>query len=148
MVSMSVMTTAVLPSLSFAVLPSTEQPIQYAHSTCAAGMAELHIQDALPEDDGIYTCLAENTLGQVSCSARVTVHGRSLCEHICLAVKALYLKAGRRRRWPPGVHGDEGLPWEMDMQKLVFTPFTPPTGTERRCRGKRQRFPWPRKLPV
>ncbi|XP_023383342.1 myosin light chain kinase, smooth muscle [Pteropus vampyrus] len=51
-----------------------EQPIQYAHSTCAAGMAELHIQDALPEDDGIYTCLAENTLGQVSCSARVTVH--------------------------------------------------------------------------
>ncbi|XP_065732106.1 myosin light chain kinase, smooth muscle isoform X5 [Phocoena phocoena] len=50
------------------------QPIQYAHSTCEAGVAELHIQDALPEDDGTYTCLAENTLGQVSCSARVTVH--------------------------------------------------------------------------
>ncbi|KAM8906065.1 myosin light chain kinase, smooth muscle [Lycaon pictus] len=51
-----------------------EQPIQYAHSSCEAGVAELHIQDALPEDDGIYTCLAKNTLGQVSCSARVTVH--------------------------------------------------------------------------
>ncbi|XP_059018852.1 myosin light chain kinase, smooth muscle isoform X1 [Mustela lutreola] len=51
-----------------------EQPIQYAHSSCEAGMAELHIQDALPEDDGIYTCLAKNTVGQVSCSARVTVH--------------------------------------------------------------------------
>ncbi|KAM5276339.1 myosin light chain kinase, smooth muscle isoform 2-T3 [Hipposideros larvatus] len=51
-----------------------EQPIQYAHSTCEAGVAELHIQDALPEDDGTYTCVAENTLGQVSCSARVTVH--------------------------------------------------------------------------
>ncbi|KAM4888337.1 myosin light chain kinase, smooth muscle isoform 1-T1 [Thomomys bottae] len=50
------------------------QPIQYAHSTCKAGVAELHIQDALPEDHGIYTCLAENSLGQVSCSARVTVH--------------------------------------------------------------------------
>ncbi|XP_033711646.1 myosin light chain kinase, smooth muscle isoform X7 [Tursiops truncatus] len=50
------------------------QPIQYAHSTCEAGVAELHIQDALPEDEGTYTCLAENTLGQVSCSARVTVH--------------------------------------------------------------------------
>uniref|UniRef100_A0A2K5PPB0 Myosin light chain kinase, smooth muscle n=1 Tax=Cebus imitator TaxID=2715852 RepID=A0A2K5PPB0_CEBIM len=50
------------------------QPIQYARSTCEAGMAELHIQDALPEDHGTYTCLAENTLGQVSCSARVTVH--------------------------------------------------------------------------
>ena len=60
------------------MLASTEQPIQYAHSSCEAGVAELHIQDALPEDDGIYTCLAKNTLGQVSCSARVTVHGRSL----------------------------------------------------------------------
>lgn len=46
-------------------------------------MAELHIQDALPEDHGIYTCLAENPLGQVSCSARVTVYGRSVCKHIC-----------------------------------------------------------------
>ncbi|XP_019594533.2 myosin light chain kinase, smooth muscle isoform X2 [Rhinolophus sinicus] len=51
-----------------------EQPIQYAHSTCEAGVAELHIQDALPEDDGTYTCVAENTLGRASCSARVTVH--------------------------------------------------------------------------
>ncbi|XP_023372047.1 myosin light chain kinase, smooth muscle isoform X1 [Otolemur garnettii] len=50
------------------------QPIQYAHSTCEDGVAELHVQDALPEDDGTYTCLAENALGQVSCSARVTVH--------------------------------------------------------------------------
>ncbi|XP_004873682.1 myosin light chain kinase, smooth muscle isoform X2 [Heterocephalus glaber] len=50
------------------------QPIQYAHSTCQAGVAELRIQDTLPEDDGVYTCLAENALGQVSCSARVTVH--------------------------------------------------------------------------
>uniref|UniRef100_H0V3V2 Myosin light chain kinase, smooth muscle n=1 Tax=Cavia porcellus TaxID=10141 RepID=H0V3V2_CAVPO len=49
------------------------QPIRYAHSTCQSGMAELHIQDTLPEDDGIYTCLAENASGQVSCSARVTV---------------------------------------------------------------------------
>ncbi|KAM5281750.1 myosin light chain kinase, smooth muscle isoform 2-T2 [Ctenodactylus gundi] len=50
------------------------QPIQYAHSTCRAGVAELRIQDALPEDNGTYTCLATNTWGQVSCSAKVTVH--------------------------------------------------------------------------
>ena len=66
------------PGLSPTVLPSPGQPIQYARSTCEAGVAELHIQDTLPEDDGTYTCLAENTMGQVSCSARVTVQGRSL----------------------------------------------------------------------
>lgn len=66
------------PGLSPPVLPSPGQPIQYARSTCEAGVAELHIQDTLPEDDGTYTCLAENTAGQVSCSARVTVQGRSL----------------------------------------------------------------------
>ncbi|NP_647461.3 myosin light chain kinase, smooth muscle isoform 2 [Mus musculus] len=49
------------------------QPIQFAHSICEAGVAELHIQDALPEDRGTYTCLAENAMGQVSCSATVTV---------------------------------------------------------------------------
>jgi myosin-light-chain kinase len=60
------------------MLFSAGQPIQYARSACEAGVAKLHVQDALPEDHGTYTCLAENTLGQVSCSAKVTVHGRSL----------------------------------------------------------------------
>uniref|UniRef100_A0A8V0Z722 Myosin light chain kinase, smooth muscle n=1 Tax=Gallus gallus TaxID=9031 RepID=A0A8V0Z722_CHICK len=50
-----------------------EQPIQYAHSTFEAGVAKLTVQDALPEDDGIYTCLAENNAGRASCSAQVTV---------------------------------------------------------------------------
>ncbi|PKU40026.1 myosin light chain smooth muscle [Limosa lapponica baueri] len=50
-----------------------DQPIQYAHSTFEDGVAKLTVQDALPEDDGIYTCLAENNAGQASCSAQVTV---------------------------------------------------------------------------
>uniref|UniRef100_A0A8C0ZAI1 Myosin light chain kinase, smooth muscle n=1 Tax=Cyanistes caeruleus TaxID=156563 RepID=A0A8C0ZAI1_CYACU len=49
-----------------------DQPIQYAHSTFEDGVAKLTVQDALPEDDGIYTCLAENNTGQASCSAQVT----------------------------------------------------------------------------
>ncbi|XP_057286174.1 myosin light chain kinase, smooth muscle isoform X4 [Pezoporus wallicus] len=52
---------------------SRDQPIQYAHSTFEDGLAKLTVQDALPEDDGIYTCLAENSTGQASCSAQVTV---------------------------------------------------------------------------
>lgn len=54
---------------------SAEQPIQYAHSTFEDGVAKLTVQDALPEDDGIYTCLAENNRGRASCSAQVTVKG-------------------------------------------------------------------------
>uniref|UniRef100_A0A8C0F9N5 Myosin light chain kinase, smooth muscle n=1 Tax=Bubo bubo TaxID=30461 RepID=A0A8C0F9N5_BUBBB len=49
-----------------------DHPIQYAHSTFEDGVAKLTVQDALPEDDGIYTCLAENNTGQASCSAQVT----------------------------------------------------------------------------
>ncbi|KAM6421540.1 myosin light chain kinase, smooth muscle isoform 2-T2 [Rhynochetos jubatus] len=50
-----------------------DHPIQYAHSTFEDGVAKLTVQDALPEDDGVYTCLAENNTGQASCSAQVTV---------------------------------------------------------------------------
>ncbi|XP_064926575.1 myosin light chain kinase, smooth muscle isoform X2 [Columba livia] len=50
-----------------------DQPIQYADSTFEDGIAKLTVQDALPEDDGFYTCLAENNIGQASCSAQVTV---------------------------------------------------------------------------
>ncbi|XP_040418012.1 myosin light chain kinase, smooth muscle isoform X1 [Cygnus olor] len=55
------------------LLTVKKQPIQYAHSTFEDGVAKLTVQDALPEDDGIYTCLAENNTGQASCSAQVTV---------------------------------------------------------------------------
>ncbi|KAM7017100.1 myosin light chain kinase, smooth muscle isoform 2-T2 [Passerculus sandwichensis] len=55
------------------LLTVRNQPIQYAHSTFEDGVAKLTVQDALPEDDGIYTCLAENNIGQASCSAQVTV---------------------------------------------------------------------------
>uniref|UniRef100_A0A8C8SS89 Myosin light chain kinase, smooth muscle n=1 Tax=Pelusios castaneus TaxID=367368 RepID=A0A8C8SS89_9SAUR len=50
-----------------------DEPIQYAHSIFEDGAAKLTIQDALPEDDGVYTCLAENSTGRASCSAQVTV---------------------------------------------------------------------------
>ncbi|XP_060131882.1 myosin light chain kinase, smooth muscle isoform X2 [Zootoca vivipara] len=50
-----------------------DRPIQYAHSAFEDGLAKLTVQDALPEDDGVYTCLAENSAGRASCSAQVTV---------------------------------------------------------------------------
>lgn len=57
------------------LLSSIDRPIQYAHSVFDDGMAKLTVQDALPEDDGLYTCLAENNAGRASCSAQVTVKG-------------------------------------------------------------------------
>ncbi|XP_060630871.2 myosin light chain kinase, smooth muscle isoform X2 [Anolis sagrei] len=53
-----------------------DRPIQYAHSVFEDGIAKLTVQDALPEDDGLYTCLAENNAGRASCSAQVTVKER------------------------------------------------------------------------
>ncbi|XP_077176550.1 myosin light chain kinase, smooth muscle isoform X1 [Paroedura picta] len=50
-----------------------DRPIHYAHSIFEDGIAKLTVQDALPEDDGVYTCLAENGAGTASCSAQVTV---------------------------------------------------------------------------
>uniref|UniRef100_A0A8B9Q7E7 Myosin light chain kinase, smooth muscle n=1 Tax=Apteryx owenii TaxID=8824 RepID=A0A8B9Q7E7_APTOW len=55
-----------------------DQPIQYAHCTFEDGVAKLTVQDALPEDDGIYTCLAENNTGQASCSAQVTKSSKKM----------------------------------------------------------------------
>lgn len=62
----------------FSSFLSADQPIQYADSTFEDGIAKLTVQDALPEDDGFYTCLAENNIGQASCSAQVTVKGEYL----------------------------------------------------------------------
>lgn len=57
-------------------LPSSaDQPIQYAHSVFEDGTAKLTVQDALPEDNGVFTCLAESSAGRASCSAQVTVRG-------------------------------------------------------------------------
>ncbi|XP_070806279.1 myosin light chain kinase, smooth muscle [Pituophis catenifer annectens] len=50
-----------------------DQQIQYVCSDFEDGIAKLTIQDALPEDDGVYTCLAENAAGKASCCAQVTV---------------------------------------------------------------------------
>ncbi|XP_060118705.1 myosin light chain kinase, smooth muscle isoform X1 [Heteronotia binoei] len=50
-----------------------DRPIDYGHSSFENGIAKLTVQDALPEDDGVYTCLAENRAGMASCSAQVTV---------------------------------------------------------------------------
>ncbi|XP_048390280.1 myosin light chain kinase, smooth muscle-like [Stegostoma tigrinum] len=50
-----------------------DTPIQYAHSSFENDVAKLYIQDALPEDDAIYTCVAENKFGRTSCCAKVTV---------------------------------------------------------------------------
>ncbi|XP_074070774.1 myosin light chain kinase, smooth muscle isoform X2 [Macrotis lagotis] len=59
-----------------------DRPIQYAHTTFEDGVAELQIQDALPEDNGLYTCLAENPSGQASCSAQVTVQEKKSSKEI------------------------------------------------------------------
>ncbi|XP_074157516.1 myosin light chain kinase, smooth muscle isoform X2 [Sminthopsis crassicaudata] len=59
-----------------------DRPIQYAHTTFEGGVAELQVQDALPEDNGLYTCFAENPSGRASCSAQVKVQEKKSSKEI------------------------------------------------------------------
>lgn len=53
-----------------------DQPIPNARSSFDNGLAKLMIHDALQEDEGLYTCVAENSHGRAVCSARVLVKAK------------------------------------------------------------------------
>nr|XP_015214260.1 PREDICTED: myosin light chain kinase, smooth muscle isoform X1 [Lepisosteus oculatus]XP_015214261.1 PREDICTED: myosin light chain kinase, smooth muscle isoform X1 [Lepisosteus oculatus] len=59
-----------LPQISWLL---NDKTIQYAHSSFENGVAKLTVQDALPEDDGMYSCVAENSYGRAVCSAKVFI---------------------------------------------------------------------------
>ncbi|XP_054032360.1 myosin light chain kinase, smooth muscle isoform X1 [Dryobates pubescens] len=96
------------------LLTVRNQPIQYAHSTFEDGVAKLTVQDALPEDDGIYTCLAENTTGQASCSAQVTVKEKKSSK------KAESTQAGNKTFAPIFLKGLTDLK-VMDGSQVIMT---------------------------
>lgn len=51
---------------------STALPLSHPGPLCS-----LSIEKALPEDRGLYKCVAKNGAGQAECSCQVTVDGRS-----------------------------------------------------------------------
>ncbi|XP_048868684.1 myosin light chain kinase, smooth muscle isoform X1 [Brienomyrus brachyistius] len=55
-----------------------DQPIPDANCSFDGSVAWLMVQDTLPKDGGVYTCIAENEHGQATCSARVCVHERKV----------------------------------------------------------------------
>uniref|UniRef100_A0A4W5KJW9 Myosin light chain kinase, smooth muscle n=1 Tax=Hucho hucho TaxID=62062 RepID=A0A4W5KJW9_9TELE len=61
------------PNISW--LLNGERPMPYAHSSFENGLAQLTVQGALPEDEGQYTCVAENIHGRAVCTAKVIIKG-------------------------------------------------------------------------
>uniref|UniRef100_A0A674EAQ7 Myosin light chain kinase, smooth muscle n=1 Tax=Salmo trutta TaxID=8032 RepID=A0A674EAQ7_SALTR len=52
-----------------------ERPVPHAHSAFENGLTQLAVQGALPEDEGQYACVAENSHGRAVCTSRVIVKG-------------------------------------------------------------------------
>lgn len=50
--------------------------------------ASFVVRDALPEDAGAYTCLAENEAGKTSCGAAVFVRGEGVSSKITIIVQS------------------------------------------------------------
>ncbi|XP_023479401.2 myosin light chain kinase, smooth muscle isoform X2 [Equus caballus] len=81
-------------------------------------LCSLSIEKALPEDRGLYKCVAKNGAGQAECSCQVTVDGAPTSEN----AKAGELKARRPKSSLPPVLGTES---DATVKKKP-APKTPP----------------------
>ncbi|KAG7466950.1 hypothetical protein MATL_G00147860 [Megalops atlanticus] len=63
-----------------------DKPVPYTHASFENGVAQLMVLDALPEDDGSYTCVAENPHGRAACTARVTIKEKQSARRTELAL--------------------------------------------------------------
>ncbi|XP_046514048.1 myosin light chain kinase, smooth muscle isoform X4 [Equus quagga] len=81
-------------------------------------LCSLSIEKALPEDRGLYKCVAKNGAGQTECSCQVTVDGAPTSEN----AKAGELKARRPKSSLPPVLGTES---DATVKKKP-APKTPP----------------------
>nr|XP_046216377.1 myosin light chain kinase, smooth muscle-like isoform X2 [Oncorhynchus gorbuscha] len=61
------------PDLSWLL---NDKPMPYARSSFENGLAQLAVQGAVPEDEGLYTCVAENIHGRAVCTAKVIIKAK------------------------------------------------------------------------
>ena len=66
--------------------------IAYPNSRTSIQNGKLSIEDVSPKDEGVYVCEAQNTVGTISVSATLSVHGKFIKSKLyfyCMKAKSV-----------------------------------------------------------
>uniref|UniRef100_A0A674ECL3 Myosin light chain kinase, smooth muscle n=1 Tax=Salmo trutta TaxID=8032 RepID=A0A674ECL3_SALTR len=97
-----------------------ERPVPHAHSAFENGLTQLAVQGALPEDEGQYACVAENSHGRAVCTSRVIVKGGLGTEREMDPPNAVDTKKPSKPSAPVFLRGLKDLK-VMDGSKVIMT---------------------------
>ncbi|XP_041700041.1 myosin light chain kinase, smooth muscle isoform X3 [Coregonus clupeaformis] len=105
-----------LPNISWLL---NDKPMPHAHFAFENGLTQLTVKGALPEDEGQYTCVAENIHGRAVCTSRVIVKAKKSVKRMG-SPNAVDTKKPLKPSAPVFLRGLKDLK-VMDGSKVIMT---------------------------